>query len=628
MANKDVFLRGPGEKVFLLGNEAISRAAAEAGVDVVSCYPGTPSSEVSDTLSDLAAEFGFDMEYSANEKVALEVALAAMMAGAKGLTAMKTAGVNVALDSLVGAAMLGGDGALVIVVSDDPSGHSSSPDQDSRYLAQCVYVPVLLPSSPVEAKEMTLYAFEISEKLHYPIIVRAVTRVSHMSQLVELGQIPYPKRDQKYVMEKGNERWRFVGLAGEIGRQKRGELIERYQAAQELFEKSRFNQVSGDSSSGIGIITSGASYHYTLEAVDILGIKPYIFKLGTIPLPEKKLSEFLSKIDRLMVVDEEDPFIEQAVAGLANEAKPGLKIYGKRNNYFPLQNEYNIPTVVKGICRALDIKPPVDYDEVLRKAQEAQSILVPRMPTFCAGCPHRAVNYALKKAIKKKHYYCMGDVGCYTLSCMPPFRTIDTNIAMGGGTGLACGLQYVVDDPVLAMIGDSTFFHAGLPPLVNAIHTNANFTLILMDNGATGMTGLQPHPGTDKRGGGKPGKKILAENVVRGMGVEDVRVVDPYDLKETQDALKEAIAFEGISVVITRRACILLARQERKVTGERAIPYFVDVEECEGCFICTEKFSCPAMYQEDESVKIDEVMCFGCGVCAQICPTGAIKQRG
>ena len=405
-------------------------------------------------------------------------------------------------------------------------------------------------------------------------------------------------------------------------------MIEKYRNAQEIFEEAGFNQVSGDSSSGIGILTSGSSYQQTLEAVAMLGINPYIFKLDTIPLPEKKLSGFLSKIDKLMVIDEEDPYFEDAVGALANKVKPGLKIYGKRDDYFPLSNEYDVPVVIKGICKSLDMTWSIDYDAVLKEAREAQIILPPRIPTFCAGCPHRPANYALQNVLKKKHHYCLGDIGCYTLSCLPPFQIIDSNLAMGSGAGLACGLQYVVDDPVVALIGDSTFFHAGLPPLVNAVHTNANFTLLLMDNSATGMTGFQPHPGTDQRGGGKPANKVLPENVVRGIGVDDVHVVDPCNLKETKAAIKAAVEYEGTSVVITRRPCIHIVRKERKTTGEKSIPYYVDTEECEGCFICSKKFGCPAIYQEDDLAKIDEVACFGCGACAQICPTGAIKQGG
>ena len=628
MASRDVFSREAGKKVFLLGNEAIARGAAEAGVDVVACYPGTPSSEVSDTLSDLAAEFGFEMEYSANEKVAFEVALAAMFAGAKGLTAMKAAGFNVAFDSIVGGAVLGGDGSLVIVVCDDPSGHSSMPDQDTRYLAQCAYAPMLLPSSPAEAKEMTYYAFGLSERLHSPVIVRSVTRVSHMSEVVDLKEMPYPKKAVDLTMEKGKDRMRFVAMAGELGRQQRATMIKRYEKARELLEQSEFNRVMGDGSSEIGILTSGAAYQPTLEAVDTLGINPIIFKLDTIPMPQKKLSDFFSKINMLMVIDEEDPYLEDAAAALANSVKPGLKIYGKRNNYFPLGGEYDYCTVVKGICKTLDMKLPIDYDSVLKEAQEAKSVVTPRLPTFCAGCPHRSVNYALKSVFKKKHHYCLGDIGCYALSALPPYQITDSNVAMGSGAGIASGLQYVVNDPVVALIGDSTFFHAGVPPLINAIHTGANYSLILMDNSTTGMTGFQPHPGTDQRGGGNPGNKVLPEDVVRGVGVKDVHVVDPCNLKETKAALKAAVEYQGTSVVITRRPCIHIVRKERKTTGEKSIPHYVDTEECEGCFICTEKFGCPAMYQEDGMAKIDEVACFGCGACAQVCPTGAIKQRG
>lgn len=630
MAVSDVKIRQAGTQAFLLGNEAIARGAIEAGVDVVACYPGTPSSEISDTLSAVAKDFDLDMEYSANEKVAVEVAFSASMCGARGMAIMKVAGLNVAYDTIVGINLVGVKGGFVVVVCDDPSGHSSMPDQDSRILAQGAWMPTLNPSNSIEAKNMAKQAFEISEKTLCPIMLRPSTRIDHVNCLVELGEVP-EKGKKKYSFT-DKETGRFITAGGEIGRTCRAQMIERVGKTKALLEGLGYDNIFYEESD-IGILTCGVTHQYALEVKDALGIKASIYKMEvSFPILDKKLAGFLKKIKKLIILEEEEPYLELQIKAMVGELKLDLDVYGKQNGFFPPSNEYDVPVVTKGICRAVGMELPFDYETVEKKAMESKGILAPRIMTFCAGCSHRATSYAIMrafKASKEKNFICLGDIGCYAMSLGPPFKLAASNLAMGSGTGLACGMQYVTDEPVIALVGDSTFFHAGIPPLINAVYNEADFTLVLFDNRATAMTGFQPHPGTGVRGGSKPGKKIIYEDLFKGMGVEDIRVVDPYDVKETTKAIRDSVSFKGVSVVIARQPCVHLLLREKRSAGEIIVPYVVDGEKCNSCFLCTTKFGCPAIsIDEDQKAKIDKKTCTGCTVCAQICPTNAIAEEG
>ena len=625
MAASDVKIREPGKKTFLLGNEAIARGALEAGVDVVTCYPGTPSTEISDTLSELESDFWFAMEYSTNEKVAVDAAFGASMGGARAMAVMKYAGLNVAYDSLIAISYLGVRGGLVIVVCDDPSAFSSGGEEDSRYLAECAWIPTLLPSNPEEAKKMTKDAFEISEKAGVPVMIRPVTRVSHMSGIVEFGELPSKERPKlPWAKAEIRKDLRFAGIGSPRVMARRTQMIERAKNAREIIESMGYDKVFGDGNE-VGIIACGGAYNYALEAVDILGISTSIFKVDmAFPLPEKKLADFLSKIKKAIILEEQDPHLELHVKAIANDANPGLKVYGKQNGYFPLTYEYSATVAIQGICAALEIKPPLDYKALAQKAAEAQKVAPPRPPVLCAGCPHTASIYALSRATRGKTISCLGDVGCYGMAAFPPLDMVDVIVCMGSGTGMACGLSYISADPIVALIGDSTFFHAGLPALANAVYNRANFTLMLLDNGTTGTTGLQPNAGTGICGGNKPGKRIIVEDLVKALGVEDIKTVDPFNLEETIDAIKDSVEFGGPSVIICRQPCALVLVRDAKKTGKTLIPYTVDPDKCNGCFLCTRKFGCPAISQEGKVVVIDQEVCTGCGVCAQICPTEAI----
>ena len=620
-----VKLASPGEKVYMLGNEMIARGVMEAGVSVVACYPGTPSSEISDTLANLSEEFGFRMEYSANEKVALEVAAGAAIAGGKGLAIMKHVGLNVASDAFFSLAYTGVTGALVVIVCDDPFMFSSQSEEDTRIIARAAYVPVLDPSSAAEAKDMVKEAFAISQCFGVPVMLRPTTRISHTSSLVELGELA-PSKKEKIIWDHKRNWWQQFVVVPAVSRPNRLKMIERTEKIRELNEEIRFNQLT-EAESGTGILTSGVSYNYVIEALDILGLDMPILKIGTpFPLPAKKISAFLKGLDKLIVVEEGEPYLELHAKAFAQEAALSLKIYGKENGFFPLPYEYDVPTVVKGISKVVGPEVPIDYEALEKGASMAKALAPNRPPTFCAGCPHTATFYALRRATKGKAAF-SGDIGCYGLGFMPPFNGIDFFLCMGSSIGLASGVQYVIDEPVVAVIGDSTFFHSGLSPLASAVYNQANLTLLILDNSATSMTGFQPHPGTGNRPGPTPGKRLHIESIVRGMGVEDVKIVDQFQTDDAIKAFKASIEYPGVSVVICQRPCVFVRKAELKQTGGTFDLYQVNREDCDGCFLCSKRLGCPAIIQDNKVVRILPEVCVGCGVCAQICPQDAIVLR-
>ncbi|RLI88834.1 MAG: indolepyruvate ferredoxin oxidoreductase subunit alpha [Archaeoglobales archaeon] len=606
-------------KVFLLGNEAIARGALEAGIDVFATYPGTPSSEIGDTLSKackkLKGRLDFIMEYSANEKVAVEVAMAASLAGKRGMAAMKHVGVNVASDTLFSFAYIGARGGFVLVSADDPSMHSSQNEQDNRWYGMAAKVPVIEPSSVQEAKDFTKFCFELSERFEVPIMLRTYTRLSHASGMVELNPLPRKSLD-KVEWRKNPER--DVILPAHARRLK-VELVEKMEKIKKYFSRWDGNWIE-DGEGKIGVIACGLSYAYAKEAMDRLGVSLPVLKLSSMyPPPEELISEFASRLDGVVVVEEVDPFIEMHVKAL------GIKVYGKTNGYFPMYYEYNVAVVEKGIAKALGIKTSIDYDAVLRRAEEIAKFAPPRPPVFCPGCPHAATFYAIRKAVNQVGNAALpSDIGCYTLGINRPFEGVDTCVCMGASVGIACGLSYVIKDPVIATIGDSTFFHAGIPALINAVHNKRKLVLVVLDNSTTGMTGHQPHPGMEERGCGEEGKNLNIEDVAKGIGVDFVEVVNPYNVRKTIDAIKRAIEHDGVAVVVSRMKCSLLWQRERR-KKEKRIPKYTITKDCTLCMECINSFFCPAIYFMDGKVAIDENLCVGCGVCSRICPEKAIK---
>lgn len=624
MGVADVVKEGPG-KAFMLCNEAIVRGAIEADVKVVSAYPGSPTTEILDTLSEVSPQFDYKMEIATNEKVALETCGGAAMVGLRSITSMKSVGMNVASDSFFSLSYTGIKGGMVVVMADDPQAHSSQTEQDGRPFGPNTYVPMLEPSDPTEAKKMVKYAFELSERFGVPVLIRTTTRVSHQSGIVTLDKLDRkPFQKLPWTHPPG----RYVTVA-DSARKFKLELLERTKKLREEFENSEFNVVV-ENGSDLGIISSSAGYNYAVEATRILGIKPAMLKLGTTyPLPEKLIGDFLKKRKTVIIVEELQPFLELYITAIAKDANPAVKIYGKWTGHFSEAFEYNPNLVVDGIAKVLGKKPPVDYAAIMAKADELKKGLSDRPPTFCPGCPHRATLHALLQATKGTKHILATDIGCYSMSFLPPLGYGDTLLSMGACMGVAAGLQYAAQEKIVAMVGDSTFWHAGMPGMVNAIHHNDDFTLVILDNEVTAMTGQQPDPGRDYNAGGQPAKPLVLEDVIRAMGVSDITIVDPYQVKDAVGPIKEALARKGPNVIISRRACALYADRNKRKRGEIIQTNKVDKDVCKKPYTCIRTFHCPAISIDDEDRKafITKELCDRCDVCAKLCPFGSIKQR-
>jgi len=609
----------------MMSNEAIVRGAIEADVKVVAAYPGSPTTEILDTFSEVAPKFDYRMEISANEKVALETCAGASMAGLRSITSMKSVGLNVASDSYFTLSYVGVKGGMVLAVADDPHAHSSQSEQDGRFFGPWAYVPMLEPSDPTEAMAMVKAAFEMSERWGVPVLMRTTTRVNHQSGIVQLGRIERkPFKKLKWDHPPG----RFVTIA-EAARNFKKAMLERSRRMEEEFETSPFNRLE-DAGSEIGIVTSGAGYNYSVDACRILGVKLSVLKLGTTyPLPTRMISDFLRKLRTVIVVEELSPYLEDNIARISKDANPGIRIAGKRSGHFSEALEYNPNVVVDGIAKALDMKPPVDYAAIMDKATELKKGLHDRWPTFCPGCPHRATLYALRQALKGTKHVLATDIGCYSMSFLPPVEYGDTLLSMGACMGVAAGLQYAVEEKVVAMVGDSTFYHATLPGIVNAIHHGDDITLVILDNEVTAMTGQQPNPGSDISAGSKPAKRLVIENVLRGFGLEDITIVDPYDVKNAVGPMKDALSRKGPNVIISRRACALYSDRNKRRRGEKMETNKVAREVCKKPYTCVRTFYCPAISidDNDRTANISKELCDRCDVCAKLCPFGSIRLR-
>ncbi|NLG84515.1 MAG: indolepyruvate ferredoxin oxidoreductase subunit alpha [Firmicutes bacterium] len=583
-------------KMLLMGNEAIARGAMESGINIATSYPGTPASEIFMTLARHAQEVGFYAEWSINEKVAVELAAGAAYAGARAIVSMKQMGLNVAADAVMSLAYIGIRGGLVLVGADDPGPHSSQTEQDTRLFARFAGLPVLDPASPAEAYAMIKYAFALSEELQLPVILRPTTRCCHSCQDVEVGTIEAPRPVPGFVK---SPEWVILPS---LSARKHRRLIEQEDKARRLFLACPFNQATLRNRTGV--ITSGISYGYAVEALEALGVEVSLLKIGTpYPLPEEKVVEFLVHLDRVLVVEEQEPVVEEQVIRAAWRHLLPCRISGKLDDYLPRTGEFNADIVKDALGRFLGFKTP--------RAEELNLPGLPeRMPMLCAGCPHRASFYAFKRAAQGRDVIFSGDIGCYTLGAAPPLKALDTCLCMGASLGLAQGLARVEPQRrVVAFIGDSTFFHAGLPALANAIHYRAPVTVAVLDNRTTAMTGHQPHPGLSI--------DILA--LARGMGVETVLEADPYNLEAAVEAATQALAVPGPSLVLLRRPCPQLTPSTRYCT--------VDPELCIGCGLCLEELGCPALVRKEGGITI-KATCNGCGLCSRLCPAGAIKEVG
>ncbi|MFZ5649713.1 MAG: indolepyruvate ferredoxin oxidoreductase subunit alpha [Bacillota bacterium] len=575
----------------MTGNAAIARGAFESGVTVGAGYPGTPSTEI---LENFCRYEDVYAEWAPNEKVALEVGIGAAMAGARVLVTMKHVGVNVAADPLLTLAYTGVNGGLVLVSADDPGMHSSQNEQDNRNYARFARIPVLEPSDSAEAKDMVGLALNISEEFDMPVMLRITTRVAHSQGFVELrDREARPLKEYKKDIRK----WLMVPA---FGRMRRVSLGERMEKLSRYSEETPVNFiVPGDP--GVGVITSGISYQYVQDALPGASI----LKLGmTYPLPAGLIRKFAAGVEKIIVVEELDPYIEDFIKIM------GLPVSGKE--LFPAAGELSAALVRRGFIAAGLI--PEDSAEAAPKYEDMPSIPV-RPPVLCAGCPHRGAFYVLRKL----KLVVTGDIGCYTLGGMSPLEGMDSCVCMGASISMAHGIDMAAPDlrgRTVAVIGDSTFMHSGITSLLDVVCNNGNTTVLILDNSTTAMTGHQNHPGTGKTLMGRDAPAVDLEMLVKSLGVKRVRTVDPLDIVQLEEALKEEVAAPGPSVIIGRRPCILLKKQE-------GAPVAVDLEKCTGCKTCL-RLSCPPISVSEKKCSVDPVSCIGCGLCVKVCKFGAL----
>ncbi|ALM75828.1 indolepyruvate ferredoxin oxidoreductase subunit alpha [Thermococcus barophilus] len=603
----------------LMGNEAIAYGALESGISFATGYPGTPSTEVIETIARLNPEVF--AEWAPNEKVALEEAAGVSYAGLRSLVTMKCVGLNVAADPLMSLAYSGVEGGLVILVADDPGPHTSQTEQDDRYYGKLSLLPVLEPYDPQEAHDLIKYAYGLSEKYKVPVLFRTTTRVNHTTADVEVGE--FIKLERKPVFKKDIQRYVRASMKGNLERHKW--LNKTLREIEKEFETLKFNWVEGEGR--IGIIAEGAPYNYVKEVVPKIGENFKILKLSTPhPLPKKLVVDFLKSVDMVIVVEDGAPFLEEEVKIVAYEEGLNVPIYGKRTGHLPLEGELT-PSLVRNALLRLLGKEAQSYEKP-KEVKEAEKLAPSRPPTMCPGCPHRGSYRALLDALrelkfKRDEIPIHGDIGCYALSLLPPLEAIWTEYVMGASISLANGQSIAFGKKIVATIGDSTFFHNGIQPLVDAVYKNLDVLVMILDNRTTAMTGHQPHPGT---GGSETGRKfneIDIEALVKALGVKYVKTVDPYDLKATREAIKEAMQVKGPAVIIAKRECIIPVIRRGEI-GET--PTVIE-DKCVGCKACILLTGCPALVYDPgtNKVRIDPLICTGCGICNQLCPFEAIK---
>jgi len=589
----------------LSGNEALALGAYRAGVEVATAYPGTPSTEILETLAEFKDIYA---EWSTNEKVAMEVALGASYAGVRSLVAMKHVGLNVASDPFMAASMTGVGGGLVVITADDPGMHSSQNEQDNRNYARLAKVPMLEPADSLEAYELPAYAFDISEEFDTPVLLRSTTRISHSKSVVGVEErrtcnkkAAFKYDFKKYVMLPAHARLRHPLIE------------ERLAKLAEYAESFPLNIIiKGDSK--LGIITSGVAYQYAREVFP----QASCLKLAmTYPLPQGLIRKFAAQVDKLLVIEELEPFIQEQVRAM------GIEVIGKE--FIPRVGELN-PDIIENAGIKAGLLPEKAVKEV------TQPRLPGRPPLLCPGCPHSGVFYVLSslgrrqglpgKPKKEPRLIITGDIGCYTLGASPPLSAMDTCACMGAGIGQAQGMEKAgVGDKVVAVIGDSTFMHSGITGLVDAVYNKGKITVIILDNRTTAMTGHQEHPGTGITAQGYEGNTVDMETLVRGTGVEDVKTIDAWDVKALRAGIKSAIESPQLSVIIARGGCVVRTRK-------CGAPMVVDDNLCNQCNLCL-MLGCPAIRKEAERVYIDKTLCVGeaCGLCRQLCPQKAIKPQ-
>ena len=569
-------------KMLMLGNEAVARGLFEAGCSFVSSYPGTPSTEITEAIAKYPEVYA---EWAPNEKVAMESAFGASLAGKRTFCGMKHVGLNVAADPLFTIAYTGVHGGMVIGVADDAGMHSSQNEQDSRHYAKAAKIPRLEPADSAEALAMAKLAYDLSEQFDTPVLLKMCTRVSHSQSVVEPGarievSKTYEKTPQKYIMMPGNAKKRHP-----IVEERTAKLVE-------WAETCEINRLENGADKSMGIITSSTSYQYVKE---VCGDQYPVLKLGMIwPMPVQKIRDLAASVDKLVVVEELDGFIEEHCRNL------GLEVIGK--DKFSCIDELSQNKVAAGL------------DKCVAQGQKLDEAIPARPPVMCAGCPHRGLFYTLAK----NKVTALGDIGCYTLGAVPPLGALDTTICMGASISGLHGFTKAGGGKAVAVIGDSTFMHSGVTGLINAAYNESDSTIIIVDNSITGMTGHQQNPTTGFNLKGDPCTKIDLETLCKAVGIRRVRVVDPYNLAQCDEALKEELAADEPSVIISRRPCALLKYVKHNK------PVVIDPNKCVGCKSCM-KIGCPAISMKDGKATIDNTLCTGCGVCGQLCKLGAIS---
>ena len=635
-----------GSKKFLLGNEAIVRGALESGIDIYTYYPGTPSSEVGEIFMEIHKKAGMTwVESSINEKVAMEVAGAAYARGATAMVGMKNVGLNVSSDPLFALATThpkNKNSAIVILVADDPQQHSSAVEMDSRNFLKIFKIPALEPSDPQECLEFTKEAFNISREIKLPVILRTVTMVSHARSTVRIGEIKKSEINNDFDLSKEVN----VALKSYFLEMKKDHIYNRMNRALEFSEKSELNIIENEEATNeydLGIITSGVSYHYVREALSFFEFEAPILKIGFInPLPERLIVKFINQNKEILIVEENDPFLETEILAIAQKNGLRVKIHGKdpfsysrEESFLSIVGELNPTKVALALMKVLNLKPKINLEQIDEKSYEILS----RNPIMCAGCPHRSTGFALQKAIKRiktktgKEVYFYQDIGCYTLLALPPFNFANVKYCMGSSIALAQGVAHTSESLNIAIIGDGTFFHSGIPALLNGVYNKAPILVLILDNGWIGMTGQQPHPGSDPRyyKEGSSKRKIILEDLVESSGAH-INVIKHYEKEDDGyfKKLKDLIYQIGLRVLENKELHVIIIKDEciqRTIKRQSPEIRYVVQDLCNNCGICYSQFLCPAIDEREENAYINSYLCLGCGICEELCPNKAIRME-
>jgi indolepyruvate ferredoxin oxidoreductase alpha subunit len=618
MSYKELTADSTGDEVFFLGNEAIARGVIEAGVQVVAAYPGTPSSEIVASLARVTKETGQHVEWSTNEKVAFECATGASFLGCRAFTAMKNVGLNVAMDTLMVVNIIGIEGGFVFLVADDPNCWSTQNEQDGRLLAYVAEIPCLEPSSVQEAKDMTIYAYDLSEKLGRVVMLRTVTRLNHSRAFVRRGSLrknetiphyhsqksSFPALPQHRMLHKERSRWK------------------------EVLSDCPFNSLELKTGARVGIITAGNAINYVREAVSLLKLETDIslLKIGVInPLPDDLIKSFLAKHETVLVFEEIEPYIENSVKTLSCDLTSKPQLIGKLSGDLEVPGELTTEKILKVIAKVFDLSVDTPSAPLINGKNE---LLLNRDPVLCAGCPHMGTFYAIRKVLKKEKVRGLvsGDIGCSGLGLFPNYNLYDSHLCMGASIGIGNGYAATgYRGPIICVLGDSTFFHSGIPALVDAVINKHKITVIILDNAIIAMTGHQTSPCTGLTASGEQTKKLDLAGLVKACGVDHVTIVNPFQVDSMAAAIKKAISYEGPSVVIAEGECAIMAGRKRATRREN---WYIDGERCNSCGICVNLLCCPALIKGEHSYFIDLANCAACGICAQVCKRNAIKKEG